>query len=112
MPPKLTTHVLDTFSGRAAAGVQVVLRRDGVQLFAGRTNADGRTDAPLLEGDAFGAGTYELDLDVGGYFAGVPGTPEAPFLTVVTLRFSVSEPNGYHVPLLVSPWAYTTYRGT
>jgi 5-hydroxyisourate hydrolase len=76
------------------------------------TGPDGRTEAPLLEGDAFEPGTYELHFDVGGYFAGVPGTPDPPFLTTVTLRFSITGDEHYHVPLVTTPWSYTTYRGS
>jgi 5-hydroxyisourate hydrolase len=112
---RLTTHVLDTMRGRPAAGVAIRLRRagdDGPPLWEGRTNADGRTDGPLLEGDALAAGDYELEFDVGAYFAGAE-LPDPPFLGVVPVRFGVADPaSHYHVPLLVSPWAYSTYRGS
>ncbi|MCJ2012427.1 hydroxyisourate hydrolase [Methylobacterium sp. J-076] len=118
----LSTHVLDTASGRPAAGVAIELRRlaaDGTAepvAFA-RTNADGRTDGPLLEGTALTAGTYELLFHVGAYFAGadkaVGEGAEPPFLDVVPVRFGVSDPGGrYHVPLVVTPWSYATYRGS
>jgi 5-hydroxyisourate hydrolase len=123
---RLTTHVLDTTRGRPAAGVAIWLYRDG-QLANGpgavrgagaaggvamRTNADGRTDAPLLEGDAFVAGVYELVFDIGAYFAD-GDLPDPPFLGLVTVRFGVADPSSnYHVPLLASPWAYSTYRGS
>ncbi|WP_237476497.1 hydroxyisourate hydrolase [Lichenibacterium dinghuense] len=113
---RLSTHVLDTARGRPAAGVPVTLDRiaaDGARsrVAVAVTNADGRTDAPLLAGDAFAAGTYELVFAVGSYFADL--APGAPFLDVVPLRFTVSDPDGhYHVPLLVSPWSYSTYRGS
>jgi 5-hydroxyisourate hydrolase len=105
---RLTTHVLDTAAGRPAAGVPVTLRRDGATVAAAVTNADGRTDAPLLEGDALVPGVYELVFEVGAYFATTPG-----FLDEVPVRFTVRDAGQrYHVPLLVSPWAYSTYRGS
>jgi 5-hydroxyisourate hydrolase len=107
----LTTHVLDTARGRPAAGVEVELAR----LEHGRrstlrtvtTNADGRTDAPLLAQGELEAGEYELVFAVGAYFG------ERAFLDRVPVRFGVSDPAAhYHVPLLVSPWSYSTYRGS
>ena len=121
MPGKLSTHVLDTARGRPAAGVKMELWRidpggEGslVRLSTVETNADGRTDAPLLAGEAFGAGTYELRFHVGDYFARTSlTTADPPFLDVVPVRFAVADADaGYHVPLLVSPWAYSTYRGS
>jgi len=113
----LTTHVLDTTAGRPAAGVATELYRLGCErelLVSVFTNRDGRTDAPLLEGTQFAAGVYELEFAVGAYFreAGfVDSSP--PFLDRVVLRFGVSAPGEhYHVPLLVSPWSYATYRGS
>jgi 5-hydroxyisourate hydrolase len=113
----LTTHVLDLAQGRPAAGMRVELWRlesDGARslLITVITNADGRVDAPLLAGAAFRAGTYELVFNVGDYFAaGLGAAP--PFLTSVPVRFSIAEPEAhYHVPLLVTPWAYSTYRGS
>jgi 5-hydroxyisourate hydrolase len=78
------------------------------------TNADGRTDAPLMIGDAFRTGTYELVFAVGGYFKSLgTATADPPFLDVVPVRFTIADPDGhYHVPLLVSPWSYSTYRGS
>jgi hydroxyisourate hydrolase len=112
---RLSTHVLDTTRGRPAAGVRVELYDGGGALVAdGVTNADGRTDAPLLAGDAFRPASYELRFHVAAYFraAGV-SLPEPPFLDVVPIRFGLAEPDGnYHVPLLVSPWSYATYRGS
>ncbi|MCB1560498.1 MAG: hydroxyisourate hydrolase [Xanthomonadales bacterium] len=115
---RLTTHILDTASGCPGAGVVVSLFRvDGegrTHLLAATTNRDGRCDAPLLDGDALKAGNYELDFAVGDYFAarGVK-LPEPRFLDVVTLRFGIADPAAhYHVPLLVSPWSYSTYRGS
>ncbi len=110
---RLSTHVLDTSTGRPGAGVRVVLRRGDVVLEDTRTNADGRTDKPLLEGAAFRTGSYELTFHVGDYFRdrGVP-LAEPPFLDLVPLRFSIAEDTHYHVPLLVSPFGYSTYRGS
>ncbi len=107
----LTTHVLDTMRGRPAAGMQIELwsiAGDAPRLLKTiRTNADGRADAPLLEGDAIIAGTYELVFFVGDYFG------ERKFLDRVPVRFVISDAGAkYHVPLLVSPWNYTTYRGS
>jgi 5-hydroxyisourate hydrolase len=115
---RLTTHVLDTANGVPAAGVAVELYaiegRTRALINAVRTNADGRADAPLLQGEAFKPGTYELTFDVGAYFkARGTQTADPPFLSVVTLRFTIADPDGhYHVPLLASPWSYTTYRGS
>ncbi len=110
---RLTTHVLDTAAGRPAAGVRVVLRRDGQVLAEGATNADGRMDRPLLEGAAFKPGGYELTFHVGDYFrAGGAALSDPPFLDVVPLRFSIADDAHYHVPLLVSPYGYSTYRGS
>ena len=106
----LTTHVLDTARGRPAAGVAVELARldaGGARrvVAEARTNADGRTDAPLLT--ALEAGLYELVFDVGAYFGG------EGFLDRVPVRFRITDPDAhYHVPLLASPWAYSTYRGS
>jgi 5-hydroxyisourate hydrolase len=113
---RITTHVLDTAAGRPAAGLKVVLSRlDGVPgtVAEALTNADGRVDRPLLEGAAFAPGRYEIVFHVGDYFrdAGV-ALPDPPFLDVVPLRFGVSADAHYHVPLLVSPFAYSTYRGS
>jgi len=110
---RLSTHVLDTSTGRPGAGVRVVLRRGDVVLEDTRTNADGRTDKPLLEGAAFRTGSYELTFHVGDYFRdrGVP-LADPPFLDLVPLRFSIAEDTHYHVPLLVSPFGYSTYRGS
>lgn len=113
---RLSTHVLDTARGRPAAGIPVVLHRLGPEgtrslLAEAITNADGRTDAPLLAGEAFAVGTYELTFAVSAYFEDL--APGAPFLDAVPLRFTIGDPDGhYHVPLLVSPWSYSTYRGS
>lgn len=115
---QLSTHVLDTRLGRPAAGIVLELLEisepsDRV-ILATVTNADGRTDAPLIHGQPIPIGTYELRFAVGAYFARQRmGLPEPAFLDVVPVRFAVAEPEGrYHVPLLVTPWSYTTYRGS
>ena len=104
----LTTHVLDLAAGRPAAGVAITLLREGEVVARAVTNGDGRTDAPLL--DALEAGVYELRFAVGDYFG---DAAEPPFLDVVPVRFGVSEPGAHHhVPLLVAPGGYSTYRGS
>ena len=119
MAGRLTTHVLDTANGIPAAGVEIELWRlmDGgerTRLTTTRTNADGRTSAPFLEGDEMVAGVYELIFAVGAYFADRhAATGALPFLDRVPVRFGITDPSmHYHVPLLVSPWAYSTYRGS
>jgi 5-hydroxyisourate hydrolase len=115
---KLTTHVLDTMHGRPGAGMALTLHRlEGdrrVHLVSARTNADGRCDAPLLAGADLLPGTYELAFDVGAYFrAAHVALPDPAFLEVVPVRFGIaSADQHYHVPLLVSPYAYSTYRGS
>jgi 5-hydroxyisourate hydrolase len=119
MAGKLSTHVLDTCHGLPAAGVAVELwlcdeGQPAKLLHRTSTNADGRTDAPLLEGGDFSAGTFELRFRVGAYFQqkGVVAS-EPPFLDEIPIRFTVADATrSYHVPLLVSPWAYSTYRGS
>jgi 5-hydroxyisourate hydrolase len=115
---KLSTHVLDTSQGKPAAGVSVELyavNGSARQLLKRTaTNADGRCDAPLLEGDLLMAGQYELVFNAGDYFAaqGV-SLPTPRFIDRVTIAFGVADPTqNYHVPLVVSPWAYSTYRGS
>jgi hydroxyisourate hydrolase len=104
----LTTHVLDVARGRPASGVAIELLRDGEVLAVAVTNADGRTDAPLL--DRLETGVYELRFSVGDYFA---AGGEPPFLDVVPVRFGVSDPAAHHhVPLLVAPGGYSAYRGS
>ncbi|HEY5036999.1 MAG TPA: hydroxyisourate hydrolase [Chthoniobacterales bacterium] len=105
----LSTHVLDTTRGRPAAGMKIELwsRDRSALLKTVTTNNDGRTDAPLLSGDELVAGEYELLFHVGDYFG------ESGFLDRVPVRFKISDPTEkYHVPLLVSPWSYSTYRGS
>ena len=116
---RLSTHVLDTAAGRPASGLRLRLSRldaaDGPREMATlRTNADGRTDAPLLSGDTIPIGRYRLSFEVADYFrARGEKLPEPPFLDVVHVDFGIADATGhYHVPLLVSPWSYTTYRGS
>jgi hydroxyisourate hydrolase len=109
----LSTHVLDTATGRPAAGVRVRLFSGGRLLVETMTNDDGRTDAPLLTGDGFVPGTYRIEFGVGDYFASIDSADARQFLDVVPIVFVVTEPaRGYHVPLLCSPWSYSTYRGS
>ena len=113
---RLTTHVLDTAHGKPAHGMRVVLRaldRDGAVVVEAITNSDGRIDGPLLDEQSFTAGRYELSFDVAPYFRaqGVE-LPDPPFLDTVTLQFGLAADEHYHVPLLVSPWSYSTYRGS
>ena len=116
---RLSTHVLDTHAGRPAIGVAIELYE-----FAGEkalssfssaiTNADGRTDQPLIGGRPLPIGRYELRFAVGNHFRsrGIE-SGDPPFLDIVPLRFSIAEPEGhYHVPLLCTPWSYSTYRGS
>jgi hydroxyisourate hydrolase len=114
----LSTHVLDLAQGCPAAGMRVELWRladDGARTLDGAaiTNADGRVDGPLLAGEAFRVGTYELLFAVDTYFAAQGLGASPPFLTSVPVRFTIADPDAhYHVPLLVTPWAYSTYRGS
>ena len=115
----LTTHVLDTAHGCPAASVALELARlepetgNREVLKTLRTNEDGRTDAPLLEGEDLSEGIYEIVFAVGDYFAEQPEVPNPPFLDRVPVRFGISDSQAhYHVPLLVSPWSYSTYRGS
>lgn len=114
--PRLTTHVLDIAHGRPAAGVAVRLYRlgDGRELVTSvQTNADGRTDAPLLDSDTADAMPVELEFDIGEYFANAGTiTVEPAFLDTVVIRVTLAPDEGYHVPLLASPWSYSTYRGS
>ena len=115
MAGRLTTHVLCTSTGRPAEGMALRLLRcaDGVVLTERVTNHDGRVDAPLLEGDAFQPGVYELSFEVGAYYRGRGvALTEPAFLDTVPIRFGLSAATHYHVPLLVSPYGYSTYRGS
>ena len=114
---RLTTHVLDTAHGKPAAGLAITLRRagkHGAAIVEAVTNADGRCERPLLEGDAMQAGAYDLVFEAGAYFDGLGiELPEPKFLDQVVIRFGIADPNGhYHVPLLLSPFGYSTYRGS
>ena len=115
---RLTTHVLDTATGRPAAALRVELFRlnldASIQIGGALTNADGRCDAPLLAGDDLVSGDYQLVFRVGDYFRGQGlDLPDPPFLDRVPIRFGIADPTRhYHVPLLISPFGYTTYRGS
>lgn len=115
---KLTTHVLDTAHGRPGAGIALelyTLDGDTRRLIAKAvTNDDGRCDKPLLEGNALLAREYELVFHAGDYFAAIGvNVPQPRFVDRVVLRFGIADAGAhYHVPLLVSPWAYSTYRGS
>ena len=115
---KLSTHVLDTTQGKPGAGVRIMLfaveENSRTLLKIDITNADGRCGAPLLEGDAMRIGKYELVFAAGDYFAyqGV-ALPEPRFVDQVTIAFGIASPEqNYHVPLVVTPWSYSTYRGS
>ncbi len=113
----LTTHVLDTALGKPAAGLEIELFRikDDSREFLGRriTNPDGRTDGPILPEDLFETGKYELVFFAGAYLReSGQVTEEPPFLDIVPIRFGMSEAAHYHVPLLLSPYGYSTYRGS
>ena len=113
---KLTTHCLDTFSGKPAKGIKVeVYSISGKREKLNSTilNDNGRSDKPLIEGSAFKEGQYEIIFFIGDYFKNITNLSKIPFLNEVVIRFGVSNPKEhYHVPLLVSPWSYSTYRGS
>ena len=114
---RLTTHVLDTMSGTPAAGLEIELwtaDEDARRLKTVTTNADGRVDAPLLEGDALAAGRYELRFRAGAYLRARHGVvADPPFLDEIPIRFGIADPGQhYHVPLLLSAYGYSTYRGS
>lgn len=113
---RISTHVLDTARGKPAAGVRISLCRiDGARTLLCEvvTNADGRTDGPLLEGEALVAGVYELEFGIGDYLRGLGVAGDVLFLDTVPIRFGVPDARQhYHVPLLVSPFGYATYRGS
>jgi len=113
---KLTTHVLNLAAGTPAAGMRIELHEAASHRLVAqkRTNDDGRCDAPLLEGAEFRGGRYTLTFHVADYFRsqGVR-LPEPPFIDEVVIQFGIADPTqNYHVPLLVSPWSYSTYRGS
>lgn len=118
MPAKLSTHVLDTAHGCPAQGMKIELwlleGEDRTLITSARTNADGRTDQPLLAADEMKTGQYEIIFFVGDYFvARSPTLPKIRFLDHVPVRFGIADAGAsYHVPLLCSPWAYSTYRGS
>jgi 5-hydroxyisourate hydrolase len=118
MPAKLSTHVLDTAHGCPAQKMKIELwslaDEKRVLLKSVQTNADGRTDAPLLSGEEMKPGQYDLVFFVGNYFAAKKlALPNVPFLDQVPVRFGIADADAsYHVPLLCSPWAYSTYRGS
>ena len=113
---RFTTHILDTAHGTPAGGVAVrlySLSGERRLVASTTTNDDGRTDEPLLEGDDMRTGAYELEFDVGDYFGATrTEVADPPFLGTVLIRVNVHAGEHYHVPLLVSPWAYSTYRGS
>jgi len=113
---RLTTHILDTAHGRPAANVAIRLfALDGERTLLASvvSNSDGRSDKPLLDGDAMSTGSYELEFDIGAYFSSQGVDLDDPaFLDTVVIRFSARSGEHYHVPLLASPWSYSTYRGS
>lgn len=113
---RLTTHVLDTASGKPAAGLKIELFRLGgsAPLKTIHTNADGRADGPILEGESFVTGQYELRFHAGDYLRGSGAAlPEPAFLDIIPIRFGIADQSAhYHVPLLLSPYGYSTYRGS
>ena len=117
MPGYLTTHVLDTARGRPAEGMEIVLFRltgdQRTQLARMRTNSDGRTDKQILPEADFATGTYELEFHAGAWMDATGVAPEEPrFLDVIPIRFGMSQQDHYHVPLLISPFGFSTYRGS
>ncbi|MBT8084500.1 MAG: hydroxyisourate hydrolase [Woeseia sp.] len=113
---RLTTHVLDTANGCPGSGIAIELfhlDKKRQRVARAVTNKDGRTDVPLLDNSAWQAGQYELQFSVGDYFAGRQAAlQQPPFLDEVVIRFAMAADEHYHVPLLVSPWSYSTYRGS
>ena len=114
---KLTTHVLDIYSGKPGKGIKVDLfflkgeNKEKINTIV--LNNDGRSDQPLVENDKFKSGKYELVFYIGDYFKNTSSVSDVPFLDDVIIRFGISDPSQhYHVPLLVSPWSYSTYRGS
>jgi 5-hydroxyisourate hydrolase len=113
---RLTTHVLDVAAGRPAAGLKIELFRVGATeaIVSVTTNSDGRAGKPLIDGEGFPPGTYELRFHAGDYLRGTGATlTDPPFLDVIPIRFGIaSASEHYHVPLLLSPYGYSTYRGS
>ena len=114
---KLTTHVLDVYSGKPGKGISVELyylnNSERKKINSVKLNNDGRADSPLAEGKSFIKGKYELVFHIGDYFKNISLANDVPFLDDVVVRFGISDSSQrYHVPLLVSPWSYSTYRGS
>ena len=114
---KLTTHVLDVYSGKPGKGISVELyyisNSERKKITSVKLNNDGRADPPLVQGENFIKGKYELIFYIGDYFKNISAATDVPFLDDVVIRFGISNPSEhYHVPLLVSPWSYSTYRGS
>jgi 5-hydroxyisourate hydrolase len=111
---RISTHVLDTSRGKPAHGLAIDLRFGAKHLKSAVTNIEGRTDQPLASPDTLETGVYELTFHAGDYFRDLGVVlPSPPFLDQVVVRFGVDDPNGnYHVPLLLSPYGYSTYRGS
>ena len=114
---KLTTHVLDVYSGKPGKGISVELyyisNSERKKITSVKLNNDGRADSPLVQGENFIKGKYELIFYIGDYFKNISPAKDIPFLDDVVIRFGISNPSEhYHVPLLVSPWSYSTYRGS
>lgn len=119
MTGKLTTHILDTAQGEPATGVtvelfQISLSQNAKLIKTLTTNADGRTAQPLLTSNEIAKGTYELRFAMGNYFTQQSATlPDPIFLNIIPIRFSIADTSKhYHIPLLCSPWSYSTYRGS
>jgi len=115
--PRMTLHVLDVYSGKPAAKVRVdlsILDGDNYRLIKTvETTANGRPEAPVLSGDECKVGEYELLFHVADYYSGIGAKlPNPAFLNKVPVRFAVFEPGAYHIPLLLTPWSYSTYRGS
>ena len=109
MSARLTAHILDTALGRPAAGVLIQVCRNGETAAEAKTNDDGRTPSPLLEGAAFAPGSWEIRFHAGEYFR---RDGRATFWDVIPVRFSADSGGHYHIPLLLSPFGYSTYRGS
>ncbi|MEI7530918.1 MAG: hydroxyisourate hydrolase [Betaproteobacteria bacterium] len=115
---KLSTHVLDTTRGKPGQGITIhlskIINNLSVPILSAVTNQDGRCDQPLLQGEEFEAAEYQMEFLVGEYFEKFHNDlPNPPFLNKVVIRFNVSNSNeNYHVPLVVTPWSYSTYRGS
>lgn len=109
----LSTHVLDTARGKAAKGVEIKLLREDVLIAEAITDHDGRAGTELLPAGPLRIGRYELRFGVEAYFAGWPNVSDPPWYDIIPIRFGITEPEGrYHIPLLLGPWTYTTYRGS